>query len=152
MAVRIHFADGSRNPDYATPGKVVAINNGRTAGVVEAYRRGTAAKYRATIENAAATHGIPSATIKAMKAPVLVRAMSPADITQDIGDESNAGMTLGMSATEQARNDATRFDATAVEYTEDGRPTDGSLRGFIAAMPEGERQNLSPMVSQRSRR
>ncbi|MBK7814495.1 MAG: hypothetical protein IPJ52_09410 [Rhodocyclaceae bacterium] len=79
-----------------------------------------------------------------MKAPVLVRAMSPADITQDIGDESNAGMTLGMSATEQARNDATRFDATAVEYTEDGRPTDGSLRGFIAAMPEGERQNLAP--------
>ncbi|MBK7814496.1 MAG: hypothetical protein IPJ52_09415 [Rhodocyclaceae bacterium] len=54
-----NFADGSRNPDYATPGKVVAINNGRTAGVVEAYRRGTAAKYRATIENAAATHGIP---------------------------------------------------------------------------------------------
>jgi hypothetical protein len=140
-----NFADGSRDETYATdPGKLVAINNGRTAGVLEAYRRGTAGQYRATIEEGQDTHGIPKEIIAGMKAPVLVRLIASADVTENIGDESNAGMTLGLSATEQAKNDASRLDMSGIEYDEDGHPLPQSVRMFIAAMPESEQQTLAP--------
>lgn len=140
-----NHADGSRDETYATdPGKLVAINNGRTAGVLEAYRRGTAGQYRAAIESGQDTHGIPKDVIAGMKSPVLVRMIAPADVTENIGDESNAGMTLGLSATEQAKNDASRLDMSGIEYDEDGHPLPQSVRMFITAMPESEQQTLAP--------
>jgi hypothetical protein len=140
-----NFADGSRDEAYATdPGKLVAINNGRTAGLLEAYRRGTAGQYRAVIEEGQDTHGIPKEIIAGMNAPVLVRLIASADVTENIGDESNAGMTLGLSATEQAKNDASRLDMTGIEYDEDGHALPQSVRMFIAAMSESEQQTLAP--------
>lgn len=138
-------ADGSKNDDYGNdPSKLVAINNGRTAGVIEAYARGTANAYKAAIAKGERIHGIAAKDIKAMKSPVLVRVMDAADVDEHIGDESNAGMTLNLSAVEQAQNDASRFDPAAIEYGDDGTPTDASVRGFINAMPQAEQQSLSP--------
>ena len=140
-----NFANGGRNQGYVTDqGKIVAINNGRTAGVIEAYARGTAGKYREAIITGQRAHGIPAEKIAGMKEPVLVRIMDRADVTRDIGDESNTNRTLGLSATEQARNDAARFDVAGVDYLENGSPTDSALRGFIAAMPASEQQQLAP--------
>jgi len=140
-----HFADGRRNVEYATDnGKLTTITNGRSAGIIEAYARGTTGKYRAALEQTDASYGFQAGKAAGMKEPVIVRMIQSDQLTDDIGDESNVSGQLGLSATEQARNDAARFDATSVEYTEDGRPTDSSMRGFIAAMPEGERQQLAP--------
>lgn len=138
-------ADGSRNEEYGSnPDKLVAINNGRTAGLIEAYSRGTADAYKAMLAKSERIHGIPGKDIKAMKSPVLVRVMDAADVDEHIGDESNAGMTLNLSAVEQAQNDATRFDPASIEFSDDGTPTDASVRGFINAMPQAEQQSLSP--------
>ena len=138
-------ADGTKNDDYAKdPDKLTAINNGRTAAVVEAYARGTADAYKAAIAKGEKIHGISGKAIKGMRAPVLVRVMDSADVTDTIGDESNAGQTLSLSAIEQAQNDSVRFDPAGIDYNEDGTPTDSSVRGFINAMPESERQTLAP--------
>jgi 8-oxo-dGTP pyrophosphatase MutT (NUDIX family) len=138
-------ADGTKNEDYAkNPDKLVAINNGRTAAMIEAYSRGTADAYKAAIAKAERVHGIPGKDIKAMKAPVLVRIMDAADVDERIGDESNSTQTLSLSAVEQAQNDATRFDPAGIEYDDDGTPSDASVKGFINAMPAAERQSLSP--------
>lgn len=138
-------ADGTKNDDYAAdPDKLTAINNGRTAGLVAAYERGTAADYKKAIAKNEHIHGIPAAAIRKMKAPVLVRVMDASDVDEHIGDESNSGMTLALSATEQAQNDAARFDPTAVDYDDDGAPSHASVKGFINAMPESERQSLAP--------
>jgi hypothetical protein len=138
-------ADGTKNEDYAkNPDKLVAINNGRTAAMIEAYSRGTADAYKAAIAKAERVHGIPGKDIKAMKAPVLVRIMDAADVDEHIGDESNSTQTLSLSAVEQAQNDATRFDPAGIEYDDDGAPSDASVKGFINAMPAAERQSLSP--------
>ena len=138
-------ADGTKNADYANqPDKMTAINNGRTAGVVAAYERGTADAYKTAIAKAEKVHGIPAKTIRGMKAPVLVRIMDAASVDEHIGDESNSTQTLTLSAVEQAANDSTRFDPTAIDYKDDGSPTDESVKGFINAMPASERQSLSP--------
>ena len=140
-----NHADGTRNEAYASePDKLTAINNGRTAGLIAAYERGNAADYKKAIAKAEAVHGIPRKAIQAMKAPVLVRVMDASHVDDHIGDESNAGMTLALSATEQAKNDAARFDPSAVDYDDDGAPSDASVKGFINAMPESERQQLAP--------
>lgn len=138
-------ADGTKNDDYGKDlEKLTAINNGRTAAMIEAYSRNTAGAYKDAIAKAERVHGIPGKTIKAMKAPVLVRLMDAADVDDQIGDESNATQTLSLSAIEQAQNDAARFDPTGIEFNDDGTPTDASVKGFINAMPAAERQSLSP--------
>ena len=138
-------ADGTKNEDYAKdPDKLVAINNGRTAAMIEAYARGTADAYKAAIAKAERVHGIPGKDIKAMKHPALVRIMDAADVDEHIGDESNSTQTLSLSAIEQAQNDAARFDPAGIEYNDDGTPSDASVKGFINAMPESERQSLAP--------
>ncbi len=140
-----NFADGARNPEYAAnPYKLVAINNGRTAGVIEAYSKGTALAYKEAIAKAEGVHGINAGVIRGMKKPVLVRLIGAEHVTESIGDESNTTGTLGLSAVEQARNDAGRVDIAALTFNENGTPTTEAMRGFIQAMPEGERQNLAP--------
>ena len=140
-----NHADGSKNDDYARDmGKLTAINNGRTAGVIAAYERGNAGDYKKAIAKAEHVHGIPGAAIRKMKAPVLVRVMDSSHVDDHIGDESNSGMTLALSATEQAQNDANRFDPSGIDYQDDGQPTHASVKGFINAMPEAERQSLAP--------
>ena len=138
-------ADGTKNDDYATNhDKLTAINNGRTAGLQAAYANGKADDYKKAIARAEGVHGISGSAIRKMKAPVLVRVMDAGDVGDDIGDESNSTHTLSLSATEQAQNDAKRFDPTAIDYNDDGTPSDASVKGFINAMPESERQSLAP--------
>ena len=137
--------DGSRNPEYANnPDKLTAINNGRAAGITEAYSRGTAEAYRNGITEASAIHGISPEIIQGMNSPVLVRVINTANLTPDIADESNTSGTLGLSAVENARNDAQRVDIAGLTFNEDGSPTNEAIRGFISAMPKSEQQNLAP--------
>lgn len=137
-------ADGTAIAEYeaGAPGRLRAIaGNGRLAGIVAAFARGTAGEYvRELAEDD--MHGIAPEAIVAFVQPVLVRIMNQEDVTENIGDISNQRGTSDLSPVEQAQNDAKRLDLTSLDIADDGRPTEAAALAFIAAMPESERNNL----------
>jgi hypothetical protein len=137
-------ADGLSNADYTNgaPGKLRAIaGNGRVAGLVAGFARGTAAEYVRELREDETT-GIASTQIDAFDAPVLVRIMRAEDVTDNIGDISNQRGTSDLSPVEAAQNDAKRLDLSDLDVSDDGKPTEAAALDFIAAMPESERNNL----------
>lgn len=140
-----NLADGREVAEYAmgAPGKVRAIaGNGRAAGLAAAYQRGTAAAYKQELQDDAGNLGLEAQDIAAMQAPMLVRIMREQDVEADTADRSNITATARLSPVEEAVNDAARVDLSALEFGENGLPTDAAMRGFIAAMPEAERANM----------
>ncbi len=109
-ALASHAADGAENATYYAepqPGQVRALNNGRMAGLQEAYRRKTAGAYTQAMIDDAQAHGVSVAAIRAKREPVLVRVYADAENRRpNMGALSNPQSNLGMSATEQAANDA----------------------------------------------
>jgi hypothetical protein len=138
-----HNADGSVNKNYGKEyeGLRAVVGNGRTAGLQEAYNKGTAQDYRAAMAKDAG-HGIDPKVIEGMKEPVLVRYADPAAIPSNIGDLSNTSGTLNLSALEQAQNDAGRVDLAGLGFDDNGNITPNTIRQFIAAMPTSEQANL----------
>jgi len=135
--------DGSSVPEYANPSFTgfKAVTNGRVAGLKEGYTRGTMNQYKQDLI-ADDIHGIKPDVIAGMKNPVLVRVMPQNQVTADIADESNTSSTLTLSATEQAKNDANRIDLDGLMFRDDGAISPETVRGFIAAMPQAEQQQL----------
>jgi site-specific DNA-cytosine methylase len=116
-----NWADGSTNPVFAqrAPGTLIALNNGRTAGLVEAYSRGTAERYKAELVADAQTHGVDPAAVAQLERPVLVRVYSERDNTANMAAKSQ-GQGMGMSATEQALNDARLVDGPLLALYQGG--------------------------------
>ncbi|MBO7410480.1 MAG: hypothetical protein J6T92_01010 [Ottowia sp.] len=141
-----HGADGTSNASYATgeAGKLRAVaGNGRAAGLIEGWQRGTMDGYRAELlEEAAQEFGIDAAALEGMKQPVLVRVMREGDIASDMGDRTNTAVTAQLTPQEQAANDAKRIDLTNVDIDERGQPTRKALDAFIQATPEAERAGM----------
>ena len=134
--------DGAVNPDYAGSSELRAIaGNGRITGFREAYARGTADNYRAEFE-ADTLHGIDPEVVRSVPNPILVRVMSEADITSDMGDRTNTATQLGMNPEETARNDANRVDLNTLDFRENGDPTAEATRAFLRGMPDNERATL----------
>lgn len=133
-----NFVDGSRNPDYGTEARNIAIaGNGRIAGIAEAYRRGTADKYKADLVADADTVGIPKEVIEKMQAPVLVRVMSDKDAGRaDIAALSNETGTAGFDAAEQAENDAAAIDLAQLTFDEEGNITSETIQQFAALVKD----------------
>ena len=132
-----NFADGTRNPEFGRVARHVTIaGNGRVAGVTEAYRRGTASKYKADLA-ADSAHGISRGVIESMDHPVLIRIMEDKDASRpDIAMLSNQSGTKGFSATEQAENDAATIDISRLTFDEEGGITDETIRQFVALAPD----------------
>lgn len=138
-------ADGTKVPGYDTgiAGKSRTVaGNGRVAGIKSAYQKGTADKYREDIAGDEALHGVSASVIRGMKAPILVRIMSPADVTANIGDESNDSGVSQKSAIEHAKDDARRIDVAGLEFGEDGEVTKATMRQFVASMPVSEQTGM----------
>lgn len=133
-----NFVDGSRNPDYGTEARNIAIaGNGRIAGIAEAYRRGTADKYKADLVADADTVGIPKEVFEKMQAPVLVRVMSDKDAGRaDIAALSNETGTAGFDAAEQAENDAAAIDLAQLTFDEEGNITPETIQQFAALVKD----------------
>ena len=133
-----NFVDGSRNPDYGTEARNIAIaGNGRIAGIAEAYRRGTADKYKADLVADADTVGIPKEVIEKMQSPVLVRVMSDKDAGRaDIAALSNETGTAGFDAAEQAENDAAAIDLSKLTFDEEGNITPETIQQFAALVKD----------------
>src|SRR5699024_4123717 len=67
-----HAADGSANPDYehGLQGAVRAVGgNGRSAGIIEAYKRGSASDYRDKLIAHASDYGLDGARVKQVNNP-----------------------------------------------------------------------------------
>lgn len=131
-------ADGSRVEEYgATDWHVTIAGNGRVAGITEAYRRGTAAQYKADLVADAEAVGIAPQVIEGMEKPVLVRLMSDKDAARpDIAQLSNESGTKALDATEQAENDAASIDVAALAFDEEGNITPEAVTQFAAMIPD----------------
>lgn len=131
-------ADGSRVEEYGTTDWHVTIaGNGRVAGITEAYRRGTAAQYKADLVADAEAVGIAPQVIEGMEKPVLVRLMSDKDAARpDIAQLSNESGTKALDATEQAENDAASIDVAALAFDEEGNITPEGVAQFAAMIPD----------------
>jgi hypothetical protein len=138
-------ADGVRVEGYAEgmPSRArVVAGNGRAAGLVAGYDRGSADGYRSGLAEDAALHGIDAETLARFKQPVLVREMRAEDVTADIGDESNVSGIAERSSPEVARDDARRIDLAALEFDEAGNVADATVRGFVDSQPVSEQTAL----------
>ena len=135
--------DGSSVAEYANPAFAgfKAVTNGRVAGLKEGYTRGTMEQYKQDLINDD-IHGVSANVIAGMNNPVLVRIMPKDQVTKDIADESNTSGTLSLSATEKAKNDANRIDLDGLSFREDGAISPETVKGFVAAMPQSEQQEL----------
>lgn len=130
--------DGTRVEDYGTSDYHVTIaGNGRVAGITEAYRCGTANKYKADMVSDAEAVGIDPKVIEGMRQPVLVRLMTDRDASRaDIAQLSNETGTKGFDATEQAENDAASIDVAALAFDEEGNITPEAVAQFVALLPD----------------
>jgi len=148
-----HDVSGRANPDYGAPqsGRIVALTNGRVAGLQEAYARGTATApggYMDRLLQDGEQFGIAQEAITDKEAPVLVRLYDDAvNARPDIGRMSNAGGSMRMSAQEVARNDARILpDVGNIAVTESGDidtpENQPFIRGFVQGIPESERAEV----------
>ena len=139
-----HLVDGTNVQAYSDPsveGIRPVAGNGRVAGLMQAYKQGTAENYK-TMMMEDTDHGINPEVIQQMANPVLVRIMPKADLTPNIADKSNVAGQMRMTPAEQAKVDLGRFDVTKVDFMADGAPSYESLVQFINSMPESERGEL----------
>lgn len=137
--------NGQANKDYASAGddRLRAIaGNGRVTGLAEAYRRGTAAKYREELTADAAMSGVDPQVIQGMKSPILVRVMPKEKIRPDIGDISNTTGNMTMTATETAANDVNRLNFDNLTFDDNGNFDERTVRDFVRQMPAAEQAGL----------
>lgn len=138
-------ADGTPNPQYSRDfeGLRAVVGNGRSAGLQEAYRRGTMEDYRAKLL-ADESHGIDSREILKMKEPVLVRVAEPDKVPTNIAAISNETGTMNFSPVEQAVNDAQNLDVQSLEnmFSDAGDILPAGYRGFVANLPTAERAQM----------
>lgn len=129
-----NFDTGGTNPQYnsAEPGTLKSLNNGRTAGLQAAYRRGSADAYKAELLADVANHGVPAEVIQRTLNPVLVRLYRDSDNTPNMAAKSQ-GQGLGMSPGELARQDAPLLDATVLTSYRPGDITSAANRDFVRA-------------------
>jgi len=140
--------NGAINPLYADQealapeqGLRAIAGNGRATGLAEAYRRGTADRYKEELL-ADDMHGVDPEGIQSIANPVLVRVMPWNKLTADIGDVSNTTGVAGLSAVDQAKTDVSRVDFGTLEFYENGEPTGRAVKTFIQAMPMADQANL----------
>jgi|GEM_PF-1429083 len=127
-----HRADGSQNADYGRDG-LIALNNGRTAGLQEAYNRGTADTYRQNLREDARALGIDPAAIDSKQQPVLVRLFDGTQLEgiDDPGAASNERLSADLSPSEQAQTDARRITPDVLATLQAGDPTGANNSDFV---------------------
>lgn len=149
-----HGVDGRTNPAYADaqPGQIVALNNGRTAGLQEAYARGSASQqggYMDRLISGAADFGLNPQAVAGKQNPVLVRVYDDKVNTRpDIAKQANSGGSMGMSAQEVARNDAAILpDLRNLVINDQGEfdPAANApfVRGWVASLPQNEQAEVT---------
>lgn len=143
--------NGKRNAEYfgndIPQGQVVAMTNGRVAGLQGAYARDTAAPYKAGML-ADPEHGVSAEAINGKKNPMLVRVYPDSyNALPRLAQLSNTGGSAQLSDTEKARGDAAALDSLdGFVPTESGDVTGAAnmpfVRRFMQSIPENERPEM----------
>ncbi len=129
--------DQSPETDRGSPitgmdGRVIESGNGRVIGLRRAYERGTAEEYRAYVQER-----YPEAA--GMKNPVIIR-RRVTDVASNFTTASNTPATLAMSASENARSDASLIDRSVIDLYRGGGMSSTSnrdmIRAFIGKLPQ----------------
>lgn len=151
--------NGKRNAEYfgndIPAGQVVAMTNGRVAGVQGAYARDTAAPYKAGML-ADPEHGVSAEAINGKKNPMLVRIYPDSyNALPRLAQLSNTGGSAQLSDTEKARGDAAALDSLdGFVPTESGDVTSAAnmpfVRRFMQSIPENERPEMMTATGQLS--
>ncbi|GEM_PF-506875 len=141
-----HHADGTVNSDYANA-PLQALNNGRTAGIQAAWKRGNGKDYKQGLIDDTQMLGISPSAIQSKERPMVVRLYDAKHNQGDMGAASNASTSLGLSPTEQAQTDARALpDLADLPLTADGGiSTNMSAtfhRKFLNALGPAERGQL----------
>lgn len=129
-----NFADGSPNAGFDSdlPGTLKALNNGRTAGVRAAHQLGTASQYLDGLRADAAAHGIPAEVISRTPNAMLVRLYGEGSNTPNMAAKSQ-GQALGLSPSEQARQDAGLLDSSVLAVYQPADVASPANRDFVRA-------------------
>jgi len=132
-----HGADGKKNESYGRDG-LIALNNGRTAGLQEAYNRGTANDYRNAMLADAEQTGIAAAAIESKANPVLIRLFDGAQLEgiNDPGAASNAERGASLSMSERAQTDARKLTPDVLAKLRTGDPLGSDNAEFVASAIE----------------
>lgn len=130
-----HDAGGNKAEGYGGAKGIMALNNGRTAALKQAYKQGTAEGYRKALIADEANHGISRTAIENMSEPVLVRVFSESAISHlaDPGAASNVSAGAALSASEQAETDAKKLDDAALMQYQGGDVNSAGNRDFVRA-------------------
>ena len=135
-----HDAGGNKVESYGGSRGIMALNNGRTAGIKQAYDKGNADAYWQALMDDEQGHGIDPVKISKMHQPVLVRVFAESSITNiaDPGAASNAKTGAELSPAEQAQTDAKKLDESALVQYQGGNIQSAAnrdfVRSFVAAM------------------
>ncbi len=134
-AIASHDASGNKVDEYGGSTGIMALNNGRTAALKQAYRQGTASGYKEALKADQSSHGISADVIDKMESPILVRVFSEASIADidDPGTASNISSGAQLSASEQAESDAKRLDESVVMQYAGGDINNHTNRDFVRA-------------------
>lgn len=126
-----HRADGKENKGYTADG-LIALNNGRTAGLQAAYEQGNADPYLEAML-ADDMHGIDPAAIRSKQRPMLVRLFDGQSLEgiDNPGDASNTSPMADLSLSEQAKTDAGKLDNAILSEIEPGDPTGSGNSDFV---------------------
>lgn len=130
-----HDAGGNKAEGYGGAKGIMALNNGRTAALKQAYKQDTAEGYRKALIADEANHGISRTAIENMNEPVLVRVFSESAISHlaDHGAASNVSAGAALSASEQAETDAKKLDDAALMQYQGGDVNSAGNRDFVRA-------------------
>ena len=130
-----HDASGNKAEGYGGSNGIMALNNGRTAALKQAYKQDTAEGYRKALIADEANHGISRTAIENMNEPVLVRVFSESAISHlaDPGAASNVSAGAALSASEQAETDAKKLDDAALMQYQGGDVNSAGNRDFVRA-------------------
>lgn len=135
-----HLGDasfGNIGAPVVGPDGVVEAGNGRTMGVQIAYQNGTAAGYRAWLDNNASKFGFKPEQLAGMKAPVLVR-----ERIDDVPDRPafairlNADTQQRQTVAEVAKGDAMRMDDAILDMIQDSDLESPENSTFIKAFAQ----------------
>lgn len=135
-----HDAGGNKVESYGGAHGIMALNNGRTAGIKQAYDKGNADAYWQALMDDEQGHGIDTVQISKMHQPVLVRVFAESSITgiADPGAASNAKTGAELSPAEQAQTDAKKLDESVLVQYQGGNIQSAAnrdfVRSFVAAM------------------
>ena len=128
-----HDSKGMKVKEYAGKKGIMALNNGRVAGIKASYKGGNSEQYKDSMIKDAEAHGVSAKAINSIKKPVLVRLFDEASLEgiEDAGTASNEQVGASLSATEQGFSDAESIDLGDLASFEGGDITSAANRPFV---------------------